>query len=189
MAVLNGELNSNQGMPSTSVASLQAFSTIRASAVLDSLLVSYGSISSSAGYGVQTFLNAIALLFTSFGSYQPYQSSFVRFFGEGFKQDSSKIYIQKASLLLLTPLANNTAESLLTALLLQAKTYESNSLISNVVIELFNQSLVLRDDETLIQSTLLIKLYKIAVLESNTSPNYSGGIINPSSQLSPNDFI
>lgn len=188
MAVLNGQLTNSQGTPSNSVLSLASNVTLP-TGFFDSVL-SPSNVLVNTGFSsiTQTVLLTGGRIAAITGNYQNYQSSFTRFFGEGFKQDASKIYIQKSSLMLLTALPNNTAESLLTALLLQVKTYESNSLISNAVIELFSQSLVTKDNETLIQSTLLIKLYKIAATQGNLSPNYGGGIIQPSSQLSPNDF-
>lgn len=188
MAVLTGELGSGSGMPLISAASLQAFSTISTGSVLDSLLVSYGLINASAGFFLQTSLSAIALLFANQGNYQIYQSSFVRFFGEGFKQDSSKIYIQKNSLPLLTLSNNNTAESLLVALLLQIKQYESNSLISLATVEIFSQNFISsNNDSHLILTTLLLKLYVRVTYVSAPNPELGNQIIN-SSPINPNQF-
>lgn len=46
--------------------------------------------------------------------------SLAQLFGEGAVQNENTLVIQKSSLLRLTPLANNTAESLITALLITA---------------------------------------------------------------------
>lgn len=104
--------------------------------------------------------------------YQNYLSSFARFFGEGSKQDIAKIYIDKASLPRLT-LGNNTAESIFVALLLQANMFESNSLISKVVVEQFKTSLVSRDNQVYINYAFVIKLYLLMIYIDDEIQNYN----------------
>lgn len=104
--------------------------------------------------------------------YQNYLSSFARFFGEGSKQDTTKIYIDKASLPRLT-LGNNTAESIFVALLLQANLFESNSLISKVVVEQFKTSLVSRNNQAYVNYAFVIKLYLLIIYIDDEMQNYN----------------
>lgn len=89
------------------------------------------------------------------GNFQDYLSSFARFFGVNARQDASKIYIQKADLPNLDLLLDNSAESLLVALLLRAMLYESNSLISTVHIFIFNKYFI----NNLLITNLVLELY------------------------------
>lgn len=187
MAVLTGELSSSQGIPSTSIASLQSFFTVSASAALDSLLVSYGLISTSAGTPLQSSLSAIALAVVSQGSYQNYLSRLARFFGVNAKQDANYLYIQKSDLILLIPRVNNTAESLFIALLLQVEQFESNSLISTVLVELFKQEFVSRNNQVYINSLLLVKLYTSVIYVNRSNPDIANQIM-PATPLTPNSF-
>lgn len=188
MAVLTGELSSGQGMPLTSAASLQAFSTASAGVALNSLLFSYALISASAGAPLQSSLSAIALVNVSQGNYQNYLSSLARFFGVNAKQDASYLYIQKSDLILLTPRVNNTAESLLVALLLRIKQYESNSLISRVLIELFKQEFIVVNSLPKVQNIFLVKLYGLATYEYNPNPLIDRQINNSQQAITPSNI-
>lgn len=55
------------------------------------------------------------------------EPTLVQLFGAGATQDATTLTIHKADLPRLTPSANNTAESLLTGILLQAQTQETKA--------------------------------------------------------------
>nr|WP_290226301.1 hypothetical protein [Trichocoleus desertorum] len=82
-------------------------------------------------------------------------------FGEGFYQDSQVIKIQKSSLHGLTPLPNNTAESLLAGLVLQAE-----SAFTGVLLDEDEQPLLdelnkpLEYDSSLLYESLQVSLWR-----------------------------
>lgn len=91
---------------------------------------------------IQGLLSGLASDNIRIGIPHDYLSSLARFFGVNARQDLNNIYINKADLIGLEPHSNNTAESLLVALLLRQKDYESNSLISTVYTSLFVSELI-----------------------------------------------
>ncbi|MBE9191441.1 hypothetical protein IQ230_14005 [Gloeocapsopsis crepidinum LEGE 06123] len=94
------------------------------------------------------------------GYFQDYLSNFARFFGFNAKQDANYLYIQKNDLAELTPLENNTAESLLAAAILYVMQHESNSLISNIVISYWNTEFLIKSNSIRYQTIqFLIHLY------------------------------
>lgn len=111
-----------------------------------------------------------------------YLSSLVRFFGEGFRQDANYFYINKTALPGLTLHSQNTAESLLTALLLRVKDYESNSLISRVIVEHWKTQPIKVNNKNLIMGILLVKLYVLAKYEYLA-------IVNDDEPITPNNIL
>lgn len=74
-------------------------------------------------------INTLSLLSFALDFTQPiakdFRATLNRLFGVSAMQDASKLYIDKTTLIGLTPQANNSAESLLLALLLTAEIYHS----------------------------------------------------------------
>ncbi|MBE9191399.1 hypothetical protein IQ230_13795 [Gloeocapsopsis crepidinum LEGE 06123] len=121
----------------------------------------------------QTSLSTNYFEFTNQGIYQDYLSTFSRFFGVNAKQDNNYLYINKADLAALTANANNTAESLLIALLLQIKEYESNSLLSSVVVEYWKTQFIKLQDYSIILNIFVVKLYALVKFINYESQNAS----------------
>ncbi|MUL39340.1 hypothetical protein [Gloeocapsopsis dulcis] len=90
------------------------------------------------------------------GEFHNYLSRFARFFGENAAQTATHLIIRKSDLPLITPSSNNTAESLVIALLLRVKDYESNDSISRISVELFKQEFIVKNNVTLLQSIILV---------------------------------
>lgn len=111
----------------------------------------------------QANLSANYSSFVFQSSFQDYLSSFARFFGINARQDATKVYIQKADLPKLNSLINNTVESLFIALLLRAMQFESNDMISRVVIELFKQEFVTINNISMLRSIFVINLRTTAI--------------------------
>lgn len=119
---------------------------------------------------------------SKYPNYQELLSTFQSLFGVDARQDSSRIYINKANLPLLTSQADNTAESLLISLLLQNQKYESTSERSLMVITRLFSQFIKNKNANLVKDILLIDLY--------AKPRYQYGIsiIEPIHPLSPSDF-
>lgn len=183
MAILNGELSIGQGTPQQCTALLQSLSLSVMGAGIETKLTGYGLINSNP-YPFETTLIALVQIIVTQGYYQQYKSSLVRFFGEGARQDTNRLYINKASLPLLTVSSNNRAESLLVALLLQVQREESNDLISRVAIELFKQEFI----DGKINTILLVYFYKLIVYVTTLNPNTNRQIVVPQPMLTPNNI-
>ncbi|MUL39308.1 hypothetical protein [Gloeocapsopsis dulcis] len=69
------------------------------------------------------------------GDFHNYLSALGRFFGVNAAQTATQLFIKKSDLPLLTHSTDNTAESLLIALLIHVIQNESNSLMSNVFVD------------------------------------------------------
>lgn len=111
-----------------------------------------------------------------------------RFFGLNARQPITHLYIQKADLPGLSPLATNTAESLLVALLLRVNQHESNSLISRVVIDIFNQEFIKISNLSVIQSILLINRYLLVTYSINSNPLISNQSNKTTEAIKPNNI-
>lgn len=85
-------------------------------------------------------------------------AAFNRFFGQNSKQTATHIQIDKTSLPLLTPNVNNSAESLLTALILHIIKYES-SYNSRITVEVWKTEFVKRENKNYVSTILLINGY------------------------------
>lgn len=96
-----------------------------------------------------------------------------QFFGTGSSQDINNIYIQKSSLSRLTPLPNNTAQSIFVALLLQASAFQPNSSTSKVVVEQFKTSFITRNSQAYINYAFVIKLYLLMIYVNYEMQNYN----------------
>ena len=147
------------------------------------------SLSSNEFYAWHNYLSqalAISLLDNSLnnslGYYQDYLSTFARFFGASAKQTVTHIHIKKDELPELTPLINNSAESLIIALLLRVYLYESNSLLSKITSEIWKVEFIRVGVQAYIRHILLIKLY-LPLLYSVRDEAKDFGVV-----VQPNDF-
>lgn len=129
------------------------------------LVQSAGDLSIGLGIPKNCISICIAQYQFSIGDFANYYSSFARFFGVNAMQTSTHLTIRKSDLPRLSSLANNTAESLLIALLLQVLIYESNNLISNVYIELYKKELINVNGVNYSSYVLLVRL--LALLKFN----------------------
>lgn len=116
-------------------------------------------------------------------TFQDYLSSHARFFGIGFNQDTRYIYIKKADLPFLESTTNNTAQSLLVALLMRVMLYESNNLISLVNVYKWSTSFLKSQTEASILNTLIVEInvpvkYKYVNVE----------IVNANNSLKPDEL-
>lgn len=121
----------------------------------------------------------------------PYNLSqpLARIFGANAKQDISKIYINKVDLPGLTANSNNSAESLLIALLLQAIKFES-SYESRIVVERRPVKFVSSRQQRYINFLILVKGYVPVTYVSNTTFNKLNSQIAPTTMpgFSPQNY-
>lgn len=112
-----------------------------------------------------TFFSGLPITTLSFLSFaldfnQPaskdFRATLNRLFGANARQDASKLYIDKTSLIGLTPQANNNAESLLIALLLTTEIYHS-VYDSRLVINRMNPYLIQVSSKYYFKVVLLFK--------------------------------
>ena len=158
MAVVSSQQSFLNSSLSTFIPKIAANKIVNSSYIVNSFVDSLGGIyynQSNVSQGL-TKLKATAYIH---GYSHEYLASLVRFFGDGFRQDTKFFYINKTALPGLTPQVNNTAEALLTGLLLRVKEYESNSLISKVTVEHWKLELIKVDNVPMIKEILLVKLY------------------------------
>ena len=143
------------------------------------------------GYNLDTITKLIASYSPAIrlGNYQQYQSSFARFFGVNAKQTAAHLHISKADLPGLSPKASDTAESILIALLLQEMIYESNSLISRIVVERWGNQLISSNNKNFIRSFLLIKLSSPIIYSANRNPDVTSEISDVNQVIMPNNII
>jgi hypothetical protein len=113
------------------------------------------------------------------GYYLQYLSSFERFFGIGSTQDATKIYIKKAALPRLTPLANNKAETLLAALLARLYEAESNYLVSKVMVSFYKKELIVLNSVLIERVTFEVKMFSLYANRLHPSSTKA---------LTPNDY-
>ena len=158
MAVFQGEIVSPLGYGVNTLLRLQTEAVASIGYPVNTTSLIKGDVNNSTGLFTNTvsFLKGVNGL--PLGNYQLYQSSFFRLFGQGSRQDSNFIYIQKSSLPLLTP-GINKAESLFVALLLQLSLYESNDLVSKITISRFQTYFEVVNDLPVVNTVLLINLY------------------------------
>ncbi|MDZ8190011.1 MAG: hypothetical protein RMX96_34895 [Nostoc sp. ChiSLP02] len=89
------------------------------------------------------------------------QLTLQQLFGANASQDISQIIIQKSDLLGLTPATNNTAESLLVALILTAEsTFEGEVVDSNGNYLADNQGNILSFDNSLLYEELVVSYWR-----------------------------
>jgi hypothetical protein len=157
LTAIQSELTSSIGYTFNTTSVLQHEVVSSTGYLANTNLLSQAAINNSIGVVIDSLTRVAAINNVPISNYQAYQSKFARFFGVGAKQDATKLYIQKADLGL--TLGNNTAEAILTALLLQVATKESNYFISRVFVDLFKQEYIKEDTESYIVTILLIKLF------------------------------
>lgn len=158
MAVFQAENNIANGYVLSSLLKVQTQVTGSSGVALSSTSLVKGNSNNFIGLAIDsnTFIKADSNIPLS--NYQSYQSRFARFFGVGARQDAAKLYIQKADLGLAL-LTNNTAESILVALLLQVMKYESNNLISRGTVEVFNVEFLISNNLAITRTILVVNLY------------------------------
>lgn len=178
MAVFQAEIVASIGYYLNTSLTLKSNSFTALGNFTDTLLTAIGSLESVfSNYQYGTILSN-AFIALSMGSYQPYQSRFARFFGEGSRQTSTHIYIKKAALPLLNPTLTNSSQSLMVALLLKVMADESNSLISRVTVEVFNIEFLANGNLGIMQTILIVNLYSFVqkfeqfeILLTSVTPN------------------
>lgn len=168
MAVIQGNLNLSLGTNVVSILLIRATLSLSFGSSLNSLVTSY------------------ALFNIPLGMQQSYRSRFARFFGVNATQDINNVYIKKSDLSL-TELSNNTAESILVALLLYIAKYESNLIISNVYIYLFKQY-INTDMQPKLISNLVVHLFKEITYATNESEILNNLMVDYTTVVTPNEF-
>lgn len=155
---------------------------------IQSLSFSYATLNPKVSVFIQAIVNVLGMHLVSTGYFQDYLSTFARFFGVNAKQDAGELYLNKNDFSQLTPLPDNSAEALLTALLIRVMNYESSPLISKVVIELWKTEFINLNNKKTVNSILLVKLNVLATYVTNANPNISNQINNASSAITPNNI-
>lgn len=177
MAVVQGQLTAGLALPSQSRLTAQTIvqqgtsTTLGTNTIVSSkqnkslgyqlvsVPISFGATARTTGGQQEATSKVTGTQIATTGQFQDYLSIFARFFGINTKQTTTHVYINKADLPDLNPKANNTAESLLVALLLREMQYESNFLISRIVIEKYKAEFASLSGKPVIVNTLLIRLY------------------------------
>ncbi len=186
MAIFQGEITLAFGYGVNTLSKLQSETITSIGYARHTTFLITGGVNNSLSQSTDALSLIKGVNALPFSNYHPYQSRFARFFGVGARQDASKLYIQKADLGLALA-ANNTAESILVALLLQVLKYESNSLLSDVYIYIFQQYF-----ETVSQpiavSNLVINLNN-KIVYTLREPQFLGGVMtNYRTVVNPDDF-
>lgn len=166
MAVLDAQISNSQGLFVDSNTNIQSDTYTSIGNYLDSLLINNAHRQTVVGEAIQTLLRLNPYIQYRQSDYTNYLSRLARFFGDNAKQNTTHLIIQKSDLPSLTPKLDNTAESLLIALLVRVMFYESNSLISTTVVTFFKTEFLNLNLVPITQSILLIQLFtKVTKIE------------------------